>query len=95
MQLEIKHFEIRASRKRNEEKALTPNVSSKSNNAGSCQSCQINNLHTHTQQIFFSHKSNNELKWVKETKAHQLRQQEKEVSWMGGKQEGQTLLTLS
>jgi hypothetical protein len=37
MQVEIKHFEIRASRKRNKEKALTPNVSSKSNNdAGSC-----------------------------------------------------------
>jgi hypothetical protein len=50
--------------------------------------------HTYTTD-FFSHKSNNELKWVKETKAHQLRQQEKEVSWMGGKQEGQTLLTLS
>jgi hypothetical protein len=44
---------------------------------------------------FFSHENNNELKWVKETKAHQLRQEEKEVSWMGRKQEGQTLSTLS
>jgi hypothetical protein len=45
-------------------------------------------------KFLFITKKKQWVEMVKETKANQIMQEEKEDSWMGGKQEGQTLSTM-